>query len=82
MKARYRGKSVCPECNGSRLRKDVEYVKIAGKTITDLVKMPVSELAEFFANLKLNETDEQIASRLLLEINQRLGFLNEVGLDT
>ncbi len=80
MKARYRGKSVCPECNGSRLRKDVEYVKIAGKTITDLVKMPVSELAEFFANLKLNETDEQIASRLLLEINQRLGFLNEVGL--
>ena len=80
MKARYRGKSVCPECNGSRLRKDVEYVKIAGKTITDLVKMPVSELAGFFSDLKLNETDEQIASRLLLEINQRLGFLNEVGL--
>lgn len=80
MKARYRGKSTCPECHGSRLRKDVEYVKVAGKTITELVKMPVSEIAEFFSNIKLNETDEKIASRLLMEINQRLGFLNEVGL--
>ncbi len=80
MKARYRGKSTCPECHGSRLRKDVEYVKVAGKTITELVKMPVSEIAEFFKNIKLNETDEKIAARLLMEINQRLGFLNEVGL--
>lgn len=80
MKARYRGKSSCPECHGSRLRKDVEYVKVAGKTITELVKMPVSEIAEFFRNIKLNDTDEKIASRLLMEINQRLGFLNEVGL--
>lgn len=80
MKARYRGKSTCPECNGSRLRKDVEYVKIAGKTISQLVKMPVSELAVFFKNLKLNATDEKIATRLLVEINQRLGFLDEVGL--
>lgn len=80
MKARYRGKSTCPECHGSRLRKDVEYVKVAGKTITELVKMPVSEIAEFFRNIKLNETDEKIAARLLMEINQRLGFLNEVGL--
>ncbi len=80
MKARYRGKSTCPECHGSRLRKDVEYVKVAGKTITELVKMPVSEIAEFFRNIKLNDTDEKIAARLLMEINQRLGFLNEVGL--
>lgn len=80
MKARYRGKSTCPECHGSRLRKDVEYVKVAGKTITELVKMPVSEIAEFFRNIKLNNTDEKIAARLLMEINQRLGFLNEVGL--
>lgn len=80
MKARYRGKSTCPECHGSRLRKDVEYVKVAGKTITELVKMPVSEIAEFFRNIKLNDTDEKIASRLLMEINQRLRFLNEVGL--
>lgn len=80
MKARYRGKSTCPECHGSRLRKDVEYVKVAGKTITELVRMPVSEIAEFFRNIKLNETDEKIAARLLMEINQRLGFLNEVGL--
>lgn len=80
MKARYRGKSTCPECHGSRLRKDVEYVKVAGKAITELVKMPVSEIAEFFRNIKLNDTDEKIASRLLMEINQRLRFLNEVGL--
>lgn len=80
LKARYRGKSTCPECHGSRLRKDAAYVKVAGKTISELVKMPVSELTEFFNNIKLNETDSRIAVRLLVEINQRLGFLNDVGL--
>lgn len=80
LKARYRGKSTCPECHGSRLRKDVEYVKIAGHTITELVKMPISELSEFFNNLRLGESEMAIAKRLLTEITQRLGFLNDVGL--
>ncbi len=80
LKARYRGKSTCPECHGSRLRKDVEYVKIAGHTITELVKMPISELSEFFNNLQLVESEMAIAKRLLTEITQRLGFLNDVGL--
>ena len=80
LKARYRGKSVCPECHGSRLRKDVEYVKVAGKTIFDMVRMPISELYEFMNNINLGETDEAIALRLLTEIRQRLGFLNNVGL--
>ncbi|MDE6072423.1 MAG: excinuclease ABC subunit A, partial [Muribaculaceae bacterium] len=80
LKARYRGKSVCPECHGSRLRKDVEYVKVAGKTIFDMVRMPISELYEFMNHINLGETDEAIALRLLTEIRQRLGFLNNVGL--
>lgn len=80
LKARFRGKTTCPTCHGSRLRKDVEYVKIGGKTITDLVKMPVSSLIEFFSSLSLNETDAKISERLLTEIRQRLSFLNEVGL--
>ena len=80
LKARFRGKTTCPNCHGSRLRKDVEYVKIGGKTITDLVKMPVSSLIEFFSSLSLNETDAKISERLLTEIRQRLSFLDEVGL--
>ena len=80
LKARYRGKTTCPDCRGSRLRRDVEYVKIGGKSITELVRMPISQLGEFFDNLKLSDTDERISSRLLTEIRQRLGFLNEVGL--
>jgi len=80
LKARYRGKSTCPECHGSRLKKDADYVKVAGKTISELVKMPVSEITVFFKNIKLNESDEKIAARLLIEINQRLKFLNDVGL--
>lgn len=80
LKARFRGKTTCPTCHGSRLRKDVEYVKIGGKTITDLVKMPVSSLIEFFSSLSLNETDAKISERLLTEIRQRLSFLDEVGL--
>ncbi|MDE6257266.1 MAG: excinuclease ABC subunit UvrA [Muribaculaceae bacterium] len=80
LKARFRGKTTCPTCHGSRLRKDVEYVKIGGKTITDLVKMPVSSLIEFFSSLSMNETDAKISERLLTEIRQRLSFLEEVGL--
>ena len=80
LRARYRGKTICPECRGSRLRKDVEYVKVGGKSITQLVKMPISELSDFFAQLQLSETDGKIAERLLKEIRQRLLFLNEVGL--
>jgi excinuclease ABC subunit A len=80
LKARYRGKTLCPVCNGSRLHKDVEYVKIAGKTISDLVRLPVSDLRKFFLNLELSETDRTIARRLLTEINNRLEFLDEVGL--
>lgn len=80
LKARYRGKTRCPDCHGNRLRPDVEYVKIGGKSITELVKMPISRLSKFFDELTLSETDTQVASRLLTEIRQRLSFLNEVGL--
>ncbi|MDE6560038.1 MAG: excinuclease ABC subunit UvrA [Muribaculaceae bacterium] len=80
MKARYRGRTVCPDCHGTRLRKDAEYVKIGGKSITDLVRLPISELQVFFDNLTLNETDYAIAKRLLIEIRSRLDFLNKVGL--
>lgn len=80
MKARYRGKTTCPVCNGSRLHKDVQYVKIDGHTITDLVKLPVSDLRALFLNLNLSDTDRAIAKRLLTEINNRLEFLDEVGL--
>ncbi len=80
MKARYRGKTTCPVCHGSRLHKDVDYVKIDGHTITDLVKMPVNKLRPLFKNLNLSSTDKEIAKRLLTEINSRLEFLDEVGL--
>lgn len=80
MKARYRGKAVCPDCKGSRLKPDASYVKIGGKSITELVRMPITELRSFFDNLTLDETDTVIATRLLLEIASRLQFLDEVGL--
>ena len=80
MLARYRGKTVCPECHGTRLRKEAQYVKVGGKSITDLVQMPLDELKAFFDHLKLDETDSKIASRLLVEINNRLDFIIEVGL--
>ena len=80
MLARYRGKTVCPECHGTRLRKEAQYVKVGGKSITDLVQMPLDELKSFFDHLKLDETDSKIASRLLVEINNRLDFIIEVGL--
>lgn len=80
MLARYRGKTTCPVCHGSRLNKDASYVKIGGMTISDLVRMPVSDLREWFCNLQLGENDAKIAERLLVEINNRIGFLCDVGL--
>jgi excinuclease ABC subunit A len=80
MLSRYRGKTVCPECHGTRLRREAQYVKVGGKSITDLVLMPLDELKAFFDHLKLDETDSKIASRLLVEINNRLDFIIEVGL--
>lgn len=80
MLARYRGKTVCPECNGSRLKKDAQYIKINGMTISDMVKMPISKLLDWFNDLHLDEADALIAKRLQVEITSRLRFLNEVGL--
>lgn len=80
MKARYRGKTLCPLCNGTRLHNDVEYVKIDGHSITELVRMPVSELRKLFLDLNIPDSDRRIGKRLLLEINSRLEFLDEVGL--
>lgn len=80
MLSRYRGKTTCPECRGKRLRPEASYVKINGKSITDLVTMPLSELNVFFNTLKLSESETKVAERLLIEIKNRLGFLDEVGL--
>ncbi|MCX6235720.1 MAG: excinuclease ABC subunit UvrA [Bacteroidetes bacterium] len=78
--SRYRGKTVCPDCKGTRLRKDANYVKVGGKSISDIVLMPVSHSLAFFKELKLNKTDHQISNRLLIEITNRLQFLEDVGL--
>ncbi|MGQ1891568.1 excinuclease ABC subunit UvrA [Thermophagus sp. OGC60D27] len=80
MLSRYRGKTVCRDCNGTRLKKEAMYVKVGGKSIHELVLMPVTELAEFFENLTLNNHEKKVAQRLLTEINSRLHFLNNVGL--
>ncbi|MFM7015598.1 MAG: excinuclease ABC subunit UvrA [Bacteroidota bacterium] len=80
MLARYRGKKACPECRGTRLRKDANYVKVGGLSISDIVLMPVDEAYQFFAKLKFEKQDEQIGNRLMTEINSRLQFLNDVGL--
>ncbi|MBD5369582.1 MAG: excinuclease ABC subunit UvrA [Bacteroides sp.] len=80
LKARYRGKTECPVCHGNRLRPDVEYVKVGGKTITEIVRMSVSDVRSFFNDLVLSKEDEIIAKRLLTEIRNRIGFLEEVGL--
>ncbi|WP_445733509.1 excinuclease ABC subunit UvrA [Mariniflexile sp.] len=81
MLSRYRGKTKCKTCNGKRLRIEANYIKIGGATITDLVEMPLDKLANFFKQLELNDYDTQIADRLLKEINNRLSFLANVGLD-
>jgi excinuclease ABC subunit A len=81
MLSRYRGKTKCNLCKGKRLRDEANYVKIGDATITDLVDLPLDELAPFFKNLVLNEYDAKIAKRLLTEINTRLEFLSNVGLN-
>ncbi|MDX1462496.1 MAG: excinuclease ABC subunit UvrA, partial [Marinirhabdus sp.] len=80
MLSRYRGKTKCNTCHGKRLRKEAGYVKIGGIALQDLVTKPLDELATFFQNLELNKYEEKIAKRLLLEINNRLSFLMDVGL--
>lgn len=80
MLSRYRGKTNCPECRGTRLKKEASYVKVDGKSIQDLVLLPINELAPFFKEMKLSEYEEQVAKRILIEINNRLEFLNDVGL--
>lgn len=80
MLARYRGKTVCPACHGSRLKKDALYVKVGGKNIAEIVSMPINDVVEFFRTLKLDEHDTAVAARLLNEIGNRLKFLQDVGL--
>lgn len=81
MLSRYRGKTKCTACLGKRLRKEADYVKIAGKTLSDLVDLPIDEVRAFFNDLILSDFEQQVAKRLLLEINNRLQFLSDVGLD-
>ena len=80
MLSRYRGKTKCTKCNGRRLRKETDYVKIDGKTISDLISLPLDELAEYFKLIKLDDYQTKVAERLLKEINNRLAFLIDVGL--
>jgi len=80
MLARYRGKTICPECHGSRLKKEAGWVKVGGKSITELVDLPINELKLFFDKLQLSKADAATAKRLLTEINHRLQFLLDVGL--
>lgn len=80
MLSRYRGKTKCPDCRGTRLRKETNYVKIDGHCLSDLLLIPVDELSELFKTLQLDRYQEEIASRLLLEIRNRLKYLNDVGL--
>lgn len=80
MMSRYRGRTICPKCHGGRLKKEAGYVKINGKSIANIVEMPVSELRKWFETLPLSETDAMVAKRLLTEINNRLQFMVDVGL--
>ncbi|HOG06061.1 MAG TPA: excinuclease ABC subunit UvrA [Paludibacter sp.] len=80
MLARYRGKTICPECRGSRLKKEASYIRVSGKTINELVLMSIVKLKDFFDNIQLDKHDAAVAERLLVEINNRLQFLLDVGL--
>ena len=80
MLSRYRGKTTCPKCHGTRLKPEADYVKIGGRSISDLVEMPILRLKEWFDHLELTEQEQQIGKRLLTEINARLQFLLDVGL--
>lgn len=81
MLSRYRGKTKCHACKGKRLRPEADNVRVYGKTISDLVDMPIRRLVDFFGGMELSEFDNKIAKRLLTEINNRLKFLSDVGLD-
>jgi len=81
MLSRYRGKTICNTCKGKRLRKEASYVKINGTSLQELVELSLEKVTDFFKNLKLNKYDKEIAKRLLIEINNRLEFLNNVGLN-
>jgi excinuclease ABC subunit A len=78
--SRYKGKTICPDCHGTRIRKDASYVKIAGKPITELLLMPIVEVTHFFQTLTLPTHTQQIADRLLVEIKNRLSYMEQVGL--
>ncbi len=80
LQSRYRGKTLCPECNGTRLRSDANFVKVQGKSISEIVLMPVSESLKFFKNISLNEFEKAVSKRLVTEIINRLDFLCDVGL--
>ena len=80
MLARYRGKTTCPTCHGTRLKKEASYVKVGGKSISELVDLPIHDLQAFFQTLELDEHDAAIAKRILTEINNRIQFLMDVGL--
>lgn len=80
MLARYRGKTLCPKCHGTRLKPEANYVRVGGKNISELVNLPISELKRFFDALQLNKHDTEVAKRILTEINNRLQFLIDVGL--
>jgi excinuclease ABC subunit A len=80
MLARYRGKTVCPKCNGTRLKPEANYVKVGGRSISEIVDLPINELKRFFDTLKLTEHEQQVAKRILTEINSRIRFLVDVGL--
>jgi len=80
MLSRYRGKTICPECKGSRLRKEANYIRVGGYTISDIVKKPISELEHLLNNIEIDEHDTKIAERILTEVKLRVKYLNEVGL--
>ena len=80
MLARYRGKTLCPKCHGTRLKPEAGYVRVGGKNISELVDLPITELQKFFDSLELNEHDQAVARRILTEINSRIRFLIDVGL--
>jgi excinuclease ABC subunit A len=80
MLSRYRGKTTCPECHGTRLKKETAYIKVGGKNIQELIDLPIDQLKEFFSNIQITEHDKAIAKRILTEVNNRLHFLDNVGL--
>ena len=81
MLARYRGRTLCPECKGSRISRDASYVKVGGKDIGSLLELPIDQLQDFFSGLELNPYDEKVARRILVEIQSRLTYMLDLGLN-